>query len=133
MPSLQTNSEVHAAIVNTNQKFEAALVAGDWAGLAVLYTENARLLPPDRDIVSGRQAIQEFWQGDLSSIGQASRETLEVENHNEIAHEVGNYVLVVPDRQLIDRGKYVVIWQYENGQWQMHRHIWNSSEPTKTG
>jgi ketosteroid isomerase-like protein len=133
MPSLQTKSEVHEAIVNTNRKFEVALVSGDWGCIAALYTEQAHLLPPDREIVSGRQAIQEFWQGAFSSIGQASREALEVESQDETAHEVGNYVLIDPDRQLIDRGKYVVIWQHEEGQWRMHRHIWNSSEPTPEG
>jgi ketosteroid isomerase-like protein len=131
MPLLQTTSEFHDVIANANRKFEAALVSGDWRGLAMLYTEHAQLLPPNHEIVSGRQAIQEFWQGAFSSIGQASRETLEVESQDETAHEVGNYVLVDPDRQLIDRGKYMVIWQHENNQWQMHRHIWNSSEPTK--
>ena len=34
--------------------------ANDAAGVAALYTEDAQLLPPDMEVVSGRAAIQEF-------------------------------------------------------------------------
>jgi uncharacterized protein (TIGR02246 family) len=40
---------------------------GDAAGVASLYTENARLLPPTHDIVEGRRAIEEFWDGLLKA------------------------------------------------------------------
>lgn len=127
----QDNSKIREAIAATNQKFEKALVFGDWAGLAALYTENGQLLPPNSDIVSGRQAIQEFWQGAFSSIGQASLETVEVAGQGDTAYEVGKYVLIDASRQLIDRGKYVVIWKYQDGQWKLHRDIWNSNLPAK--
>jgi hypothetical protein len=28
---------------------------------------------------------------------------------------------------LIDRGKYIVIWKLIQGEWKLHRDIWNSS------
>jgi ketosteroid isomerase-like protein len=31
--------------------------------------------------------------------------------------------------QVIDNGKYVVLWRREAGQWKLHRDIWNSSQP----
>jgi ketosteroid isomerase-like protein len=28
---------------------------------------------------------------------------------------------------VLDRGKYVVVWQREQGQWRIHRDIWSTS------
>lgn len=35
---------------------------GDTPGLATLYTEDGQVLPPNGNFVTGRQAIQIFWQ-----------------------------------------------------------------------
>jgi hypothetical protein len=43
--------------------------------------------------------------------------------------EVGKYTLSVAGGQVVDRGKYVVIWKQEGDEWQWHRDIWNSSLP----
>ena len=39
-----------------------ALKRGDAEGLAALYTENGQVMPPNSDFVTGRQAVQMFWQ-----------------------------------------------------------------------
>jgi hypothetical protein len=39
------------------------------------------------------------------------------------------YALQAEGGQVTDTGKYVVIWQHEAGQWELHRDIWNSSQP----
>jgi ketosteroid isomerase-like protein len=31
--------------------------------------------------------------------------------------------------KVVDRGKYIVIWKREQGQWKLHRDIWNTSMP----
>jgi ketosteroid isomerase-like protein len=56
-------------------------------------------------------------------------ETIEVEGSDYTVHEVGRYTLQDEGGQVIDTGKYVVIWQHEAGQWKLHRDIWNSSRP----
>jgi ketosteroid isomerase-like protein len=56
-------------------------------------------------------------------------ETVEVEGHGNTANEVGKYSLQGAGGQVLDTGKYVVIWQQEAGQWKIHRDIWNSSRP----
>jgi uncharacterized protein (TIGR02246 family) len=57
-----TSTEVRDAIVAANENFMATFSRGDAAGMAALYTENGQVLPPNSDFVTGKQAIQTFWQ-----------------------------------------------------------------------
>ena len=51
---------VRQAVDEGNRKFGAAAADKDYAGIAALYTETAKLLPPDAPIVTGKKAIEEF-------------------------------------------------------------------------
>ena len=56
-------------------------------------------------------------------------DTVEAEAHGDTAIEVGLYTVMGPENEPLDRGKYIVIWKIEDGQWQIHRDILNSSLP----
>jgi len=89
-----TSTEVRDVIVAANENFMAAFNKGDAAGLAALYTENGQLLPPNSDFLTGRQAIQTFWQGLMDmGIKSAKLEIVEVEGHGDTAIEVSKYTL----------------------------------------
>jgi hypothetical protein len=45
------------------------------------------------------------------------------------ANEVGKYRITGEGGKLLDTGKYVVVWKREQGQWKLHRDIWNTSMP----
>ena len=125
-----TATQIREAIIAANAQFMAAFSRGDAAGTAALYTERGQLLPPNGDFIAGKQAIQMFWQGAMNMGIQAVKlETVEVEGSGTIAHEVGRYTLQGAGGQVLDTGKYVVIWQHEGGQWKLHRDIWNSNRP----
>jgi uncharacterized protein (TIGR02246 family) len=128
-PSAQSGNE-RAAIEAVNAKFGAAWGSKDAAALAALYTANATLLPPNSARVTGSAAILEFWKGALASAPDRGKlTTAEVEAHGDTAHEVGTYELSMADGKVADKGKYVVIWKREGGQWKLHRDIWNSDMP----
>jgi uncharacterized protein (TIGR02246 family) len=127
---MATSTEVREAISAGNKRFMETFELGDAAGMATLYTENGQLLPPNTDIVSGRQGIQAFWQGAIDmGIKAMKLETTELEEHGDTAIAVGKYTLSGEGDQVIDSGKYVVILKQEGGQWRLHRDIWNSSMP----
>jgi uncharacterized protein (TIGR02246 family) len=124
------SSPLRAAIQAINSTFVAALRRGDAAGIAALYTEDGQLLPPNSDAISGKSAIQAFWQSVIGmGITGGSLETVEVEGSGSSAHEVGRFTLQVAGDQVVDNGKYLVVWRQEGGQWKLHRDIWNSSRP----
>ena len=102
--------------------------------MAALYTANATLLPPNSARVTGSAAILEFWKGALAGAPARGKLTTgEVEAHGDTAHEVGTYELSAADGKVVDKGKYVVVWKREGGQWKLHRDIWNSDMPPAAG
>jgi uncharacterized protein (TIGR02246 family) len=119
-----------AAIEAANQKFSAAFAKKDAAQLASMYSSNAMALPPNGDIARGREAIQQLWDGAIKSgVAELILTTAEVEAHGDTAHEVGTYLMRSPGGKQADHGKYIVVWKREQGQWKLHRDIWNTSTP----
>ncbi|MFQ5889018.1 MAG: YybH family protein [Gemmatimonadota bacterium] len=124
----QASSDTRAAIAEATEAWEAAWNAGDGAGIAALYTDDAMLLPPGSEPIEGREAIQAFWQSAVESGSQAELKMGEVEDFGETAIEVrGSYVVTGADGAHLDHGKYIVVWKKVDGSWKLHRDIWNSS------
>ena len=123
-------SDIREVIEEGNQQWSIAFSTGDSAALAAMYTPNAQLFPMHSEVVSGREAIQQFWQGVMASgVKGATLTTLEVDEQGDTAYEVGKYELRGEGHKVLDHGKYVVIWKREQGQWRLHRDIWNSNLP----
>jgi ketosteroid isomerase-like protein len=81
-------------------------------------------------VLTGRAAIQDFWQGAMQmGVKTARLESVEAEAQDQTAIETGRYILSGAGGQLLDQGKYLVVWQREDGQWKLHRDIWNTSAP----
>lgn len=127
---MTNSSEVYDAIVAADEEFTRIFSQGDAAGIAALYTEDGQFLLPDSDFVKGRQAIQETFQGLMDSGVKAVKlEALEVEGYGDTASEVGRYILEGGGGEILDQGKFIVIWKRKAGQWKLHRDIINSSLP----
>ena len=127
---MNTTSNVHDAIVAADKTFTQIYSQGDAAGIANLYTENAEFLPPNSDMVVGRQAIQATFQGFMDmGVKEIALESIEVEAYGDTASEVGKYTLMGADGQALDNGKFLVIWKKEAGQWKLHRDMINTSMP----
>lgn len=129
----QNNSQLRKAIVAANAEFSAAFARGDGAGVAALYATNGKLLQPNGEIVSGREAIKTFWQGAIDSgLKQIKLETMEVHGAGATVAEVGAYSILAGNGQVLDKGKYVVVWKREQGKWRLFRDIWNSNNPARS-
>jgi ketosteroid isomerase-like protein len=122
----ETRTEIEAA----NAAFSDAATKGDSAAIAALYTTNAQVMPAGSEPVRGRDAIQKFWQGALNSgIAAVSLKTLEVFGHGTTVTEVGHYELRDKTGKTLDIGKYIVIWQHEQGQWKLLRDMFSTNLP----
>ena len=85
-------------------------------------------------MLSGRQAIQEFWQGVIDSgIRGATVETVDLEELGDTAIEVGAYTLDIRPaggEATQDVGKYVIIWKRQaDGSWKWAVDIFNTNLP----
>ena len=123
-------SDIAAEIAAANDAFAAAFVSGDPGALARRYTPDGQLLPPGSDIVTGHEAIGEYWGVAMQmGIASVSLESVEVERHGDTVIEVGRYSLGMPDGTTADEGTYLVIWKKADEGWRMHRDIWNTNRP----
>ena len=119
---------IHAVIRTAADNLESNFGRGDAAGMADFYSADGMLLPTGSDFVKGKQAIEAFWQGAMDmGIKNVKLDIVEVEQHDDTAIDMGKYTLSNADDQVMDTGKYVVIWKHEGGTWKLHRDIWNSS------
>ncbi len=121
-------NDIHDAIEAADEEFMRIFSLGDAAGIAALYTEKGQFLLSNSDFITGREAIQATFQALMDSGVKAIKlEALEVEEYGDTATEVGKYTLEGDGGQVLDKGKFIVIWKQEEGQWKLHRDIINSS------
>jgi ketosteroid isomerase-like protein len=77
--------------------------------------------------VSGRKAIEEFWRTAANALGltDATMKTIDLQVAGETAYEVGEADLKFSSGQA--KVKYLLVWtRGRDGQWRLHRDIWNS-------
>jgi len=125
----EDTSRISEGISKANEAFMSALSNGDAAGVAAQYTDDAQFMAPNADLVIGKQEIQNVIQGFVDAgINGISLESTEIEGIGNMAFEIGKYTLSV-DEQVIDNGKYIVIWKKVEEDWKLHRDIFNSNIP----
>jgi len=121
---------VKAAIEAANAQVSVAVVKGDAAGLAALYSTDGHLMPAGSDPIRGTEAIQKFWQGGLDSgIAAIGLKTIEVFGHGPTVTEVGEYELRDKAGKVLDHGKYIVVWQHVDGKWKLLRDMFSTNVP----
>ncbi|NIM59475.1 MAG: SgcJ/EcaC family oxidoreductase [Candidatus Aminicenantes bacterium] len=128
--------KVRMAIEEANLKFGEAVRQGDATALAALYTNDATLLPPDSDMIQGKQGIEAFWsQGLQMGVKDAVLTIVDVFGSGDLAYEIGKFTLTIqPEGQepIEQKGKYVVVWKKTaDGSWKLHVDIFNYTLPAQ--
>jgi uncharacterized protein (TIGR02246 family) len=125
-----TVAEVNAVA----QAFHDGVANQDAAGLASLYAQDGRFLPPNMEPCEGRSAIQAAMQ-QLLDMGARSLdvEPLSVREAGDMTIEYGRYTLgIEPDggAAVSDVGKYVVVHEAQrDGSTKIALDIFNSNAP----
>ncbi len=119
---------------STNRQFEEAFARGDAAGCAAVYTEDAKILPPDSPALMGRQAGQEVWQSIINiGVKGISMKTLELEEMGDTAVERGAATVQIQGEggQTVEASaKFIVLWKRQaDGAWKWHWDCWNFDAP----
>ena len=123
------SADARVAIEAKLVQWQDAFNAGDGAAIAANYAADGQLLPPGGETISGVDNIAAFWQAALDSADGmgVELEVVEVVAHGDHANEVGHFTMADVDGNILDQGKYMVLWRQEQGDWKMVRDIWNSN------
>jgi len=126
--------EVKKSIEAENAKYSQAIREGNVAGAVAAYTDDATALPPDGQMIKGKQAIEELYKRFLQiGMKEVTLTTLEVGGSDDVAYEIGKTkVRIQPEGQpaMTDSTKYLVIWKRQaDGKWKVCVDIWNFSVP----
>lgn len=122
-----SSADIYTTIQTMDRHFSSALMRGDTASIADFYSDTGMLLPAGSDIIQGKAGIKAFWQAAIEmGIRKLKLDILEVDVHGDTAIEMSKYTLTNEDEEVIECGKGIVIWKFNNNSWMMHRDIWNS-------
>ncbi len=122
--------DVSTEIQKANDAFMSAVKNRDVEAITGMYTADALVLPANQPIVEGSKSIHHMWEQSFKyGMGYLDISTSEAEALGNFAHEVGTYEYFTPDNQMVDKGKYIVVWQKEGNQWKIAKDIWNSTMP----
>lgn len=126
--------QAEASIAQSNQVFMKSFKAGDSSAVANCFTTDAKTMAAHLPPQKGRDDITHF-------IGLAMRKgyrsfnlaTTKVWGDSSIVAEEGTYNISDTTGKQVDKGKYIVLWKQEAGNWKMFRDIWTTDLPDTTG
>jgi ketosteroid isomerase-like protein len=116
----RTIDGLKATLVRAFEQADAAMAAS-------LYEPGARLLPPGGPVITGEDAVREFFQRrfDGGSDGGVL-ETVHVDEYGDVAVEEGRYGRRAGE-ELLDSGKYLCVFRRQpGGGWRWSIDMWNS-------
>ena len=122
--------QIRKSIEEVNAKYSKAIQDGNLADAVALYTDDAIMVPPDGELVRGKQAIGELYNKLLQmGMKEIVLTTIEVGGSGGTVYEIGKTrVRIQPEGQaaMLDSTKYLVIWNRQtDGTWKVHVDIWN--------
>ena len=120
-----------AALEARSDAWESALNAKDVDALVDLYTDDARLLPPDGAMTSGRDGVRAAFGGmiDAGIGGETTR--VETTVSGDVGYIVGTFSLTAGDVAM-GTGKYIETWRRgDDGLWLIANDIFNNDPSPK--
>ena len=125
--------QIRAAMATTNDLFNTEVFGKrNFDALDHIYTATATILPPGAPMISGRQAIKEFWSNLVQSANAKSAvlSSVDVTPTGDGVVEIGRTTLTVQPEGNAEAQmevKYVVFWREEDSRWKWHIDIWNQN------
>lgn len=125
--------QAEASIAQSNQSFMKSFKAGDSIGVSNCYTTDAKTMAANMPPVIGRDDIKHFISETMNhGIKFFDISTVKVWGDSSMVAEEGTYKISDSTEKQVDKGKYIVLWKPEAGNWKMFRDIWTSSVPVDT-
>ena len=112
------------------KSWEAAYNTGDASKVVVYYAEDGMRMPPNLPAVEGREAIAaQITQGMEAGAAKVRLETLEYMSSGDMGWARGTYVIMDPEGNEVENGKWMQVAKKIGDRWYAYRDIWNSDNP----
>ena len=129
-PPQSDSTAARAGIEATSRELTKDFAARDAKAISLLYTEDAKLLPPNSPPVLGRDAVAKFYASLLElPIASLALESVDVYGSGDEVTEEGRYTLVGTNGETVEAGKTLVVWRKTDAGWRLHRDMWSSDAP----
>jgi ketosteroid isomerase-like protein len=116
-------------ILDAIQNFSKAYINGDYNAIANSYTMDGKIFPNNTSIIEGREAIKKQWiLPENTKILNHKIEPKEIKFIGDYAYDYGYYhgSTKNPNGSIANwKGKYVIVWKKEEGNWKIYLDIWN--------
>lgn len=109
--------------------FSQHVMNADYDKIADAYTSDGKIFPGGQDILAGRERIKKYWvlpEGVRTSYHKITPEEIKVIKDH--AYDYGYYEGKTKRKDGSEsswKGKYVIVWKKEKGQWKMLLDMWN--------
>ena len=111
------------------EAFEAAFNAKDVDALVMMYTSDVRLLPPNDEMVTGRDAARAIFGGMIDAGISGDLTSIEAKISGDMGYDIGTYTLMDGDT-VVDTGKFIEIFHRgDDGEWRISNDMWSSDLP----
>ena len=109
--------------------FSKAFMNGNYAELVDLYTEDGKIFPNNKNIISGKKGLTNYWTlpDDVKILHHKVTHS-EITIDENFAYDYGVYegkTLTKDQKEVSWKGKYVIIWKKMDNDWKIYLDIWN--------
>ncbi|MFI5186646.1 MAG: YybH family protein [Chitinophagales bacterium] len=119
--------KARAFIDSINAKWVKQIKNGDSMSLASHYSSDAEMLMDKSEPIKGNGILSAWGDVVRSGLTDWTFTTTDLEGDANFLIETGTYEIKDANKKPADRGKYVVVWKQQNGEWRLYRDIGNSS------
>ena len=127
-PASAADKEAVAAV---NVAWFKAYNAHDVDAISALYADDAVLSAPGKPAARGAAAIKDAFSKDIAAATKANISnnagtTEETGVSGDLAWESNGYAATDKSGKVVEKGKFVTVFERRNGKWVIIRDIWNS-------
>lgn len=120
-----------ASIMQSNHNFMKAFQNDDSVGVANCFTMDAKLMCCNHPSIEGKENIWHYFSKIMASgVAKIDLHTIKISGDSSILAEEGIYQFSDKKKQQTDKGKYIVLWKQESGNWKMYRDMWTTDLPS---
>jgi ketosteroid isomerase-like protein len=124
-------SDPKAAFNAGTAEWAAAYNAGEPDRIVALYSEDAIVMPPDAPSVTGDAALRSFLADDIATTKKAGLTLVingddEADTSGDLGWHRGTFKVVNAGGGSMGTGKFLEIWQRQQGKWRITHDIWNN-------